>query len=144
MTITVRKRTLILVAATLILLIVVARLCAAQRAREAAAQVTPTPSPTATPVPWWHSEPRGRGAEEQGSQGAATPTPPLPDTPAPVHQMYTVQLGDSLSGIANQYGTTVQELVELNKQRYPSLETDPGMIRVGWELFVPGPQSRSP
>jgi len=69
-----------------------------------------------------------------------TPSPRLPVsdvTPSPHPLVHVVRPGDSLSGIANQYGTTVQELVELNKERYPSLAEDPGTIRVGWELMVP-------
>jgi len=150
LTITIRKRTLILLAATLILLIVVARLCAAQREREAAAQVTPTPTPTATPAPWWDlrrgdGETRRQGDRETGLLVTPSPSPLVPDvTPSPgLPVTHRVQPGDSLSKIAQQYGTTVEELVELNKDRYPSLVEDPGLIRAGWELVV-SPQSVSP
>ena len=57
---------------------------------------------------------------------------------------YTVQPGDTLSGIAARYGATVDELVRLNEGKYPSLRDNPGLIRVGWELAVPGRGERAP
>jgi uncharacterized protein YkwD len=51
---------------------------------------------------------------------------------------YTVRPGDTLAQIAAAHDTTVDELVALNADRYPSLETDPGAIEVGWTLDVPG------
>ena len=45
---------------------------------------------------------------------------------------YTVQAGDTLSAIAREYDTTVEELVRIN-----GLE-DPNLIRVGQVLKVPG------
>ncbi|MBC8446215.1 MAG: LysM peptidoglycan-binding domain-containing protein [Chloroflexi bacterium] len=51
---------------------------------------------------------------------------------------YTVRPGDTLSGIAAANGTTTAKLVALNKAQYPSLETDPSLIRVGWQLTLPG------
>lgn len=51
---------------------------------------------------------------------------------------YTVQPGDTLARIANVYGTTVETLVDLNKDRYPSLADSPGLIEVGWTLQLPG------
>ena len=53
-------------------------------------------------------------------------------------ETYTVQPGDTLAKIASAYGTTVERLVELNQETYPSLVTDPGAIEVGWKLEVPG------
>jgi uncharacterized protein YkwD len=58
--------------------------------------------------------------------------------PAGQPAVYTVEPGDTLAKIAQAQGTTVEELVELNKTSYPSLKTDPGAIEVGWELQVPG------
>jgi len=145
-TVTLRKRTLVLLFLAFILLIAVARLYGVQRAREAAAQVTPTPTPTATPAPWWTLR---QGDKETRRGGEVTPSPrPFVSpsqgvTPSPSPLVHIVQPGDSLSKIANQYGTTVERLVELNKERYPSLVEDPGAIRVGWELVI-SPQSVSP
>ena len=51
---------------------------------------------------------------------------------------YTVQPGDTLAKIASVHDTTVDRLVELNQETYPSLATDPGAIEVGWKIEVPG------
>jgi uncharacterized protein YkwD len=50
---------------------------------------------------------------------------------------YTVQPGDSLSGIAERHNTTFETLVEANADRYPSLRENPRLIYVGWELVIP-------
>ncbi len=50
------------------------------------------------------------------------------------NQTYTVQAGDTLQAIALKYNTTVSSIVELNKDRYPSLVTNPKSLRAGWEL----------
>jgi uncharacterized protein YkwD len=50
---------------------------------------------------------------------------------------YTVQAGDTLQQIALQNNTSVSAIVELNKDRYPTLVTNPGGIRPGWELVLP-------
>jgi len=51
---------------------------------------------------------------------------------------YTVQPGDTLAKIASAHDTTIDRLVELNQETYPSLATNPGAIEVGWKLEVPG------
>ena len=51
---------------------------------------------------------------------------------------YVVQPGDTLAEIAARYGTTVEELVTLNRDRYPSLVERPDLIEVGWRLRVKG------
>lgn len=50
----------------------------------------------------------------------------------------TVNSGDTLSKIAQRNNTTVAALVEANKARYPTLESNPGAIQVGWKLNLPG------
>jgi LysM repeat protein len=49
---------------------------------------------------------------------------------------YTVVKGDNLSMIAKQFSTTVDALIQLNKERYPSLVTNPRYIEIGWILIV--------
>jgi peptidoglycan/xylan/chitin deacetylase (PgdA/CDA1 family) len=51
---------------------------------------------------------------------------------------YVVQAGDTLYRIAVDHGVTVEQLVAWNVDRYPSLATDTGDIKVGWELVVAG------
>ena len=79
------------------------------------------------PTPW----PAGKPIVVDGLSWFATPE----TTPTP--RVHVVQAGDTLAKIAKQYGTTVQAVVEANKDRYPSLETDPGRLVVGWELVIP-------
>ena len=47
--------------------------------------------------------------------------------------IYTVKKGDTLSGIAKRYGTTVKELMFLNSERIK----DPDLIIPGWRLLIP-------
>jgi uncharacterized protein YkwD len=53
-------------------------------------------------------------------------------------KVYTVQPGDTLAKIAAANDTTVEKLVELNVEAYPSLESNPSAIEVGWKLKVSG------
>ncbi len=50
---------------------------------------------------------------------------------------YTVQSGDTLSGIASKNHTTVAALIQANADRYPSLTTSPQKIPAGWQLDIP-------
>ena len=51
---------------------------------------------------------------------------------------YMVRPGDTLAEIAMRHGTTVETLVAMNRDRYPSLAERPDRIEVGWVLRVPG------
>ncbi len=75
---------------------------------------TPTPLPTPTPIP-----------------PTPLPAPPLTPTPAPLE--YVVQSGDSLSAIAQAFGVSLADLVELNEI------ADPNVISVGQRLRIPPP-----
>lgn len=57
---------------------------------------------------------------------------------------YTVRPGDNLSRIAAKHGTTVEELVRLNADRYPSLKSRPDLIEPGWVLVLPGADGKGP
>jgi LysM repeat protein len=95
--------------------------------------VTPTGTPqgTATGTP-------GVSATPGGTPGAtSTPVPSPTPEPSPFEE-YTVQQGDSLSSIAQQFGTSADELARINGI------TDPNTLDVGQKLQVPRPASPSP
>lgn len=61
-----------------------------------------------------------------------------PATPTEAMTTYTVQAGDTLGGIAQSHGTTVDRLIALNEGQYPQLREERGrLVVVGWELTVP-------
>jgi LysM repeat protein len=86
--------------------------------------VTPTPVPVATLPP---SSPTPAFAEP-------TPDPDTDPDPGPEASgtIYIVQSGDNLSGIAQQHGVTLQEILAAN----PEI-TDPTRISVGQEIRIP-------
>ncbi len=104
----------------------------------AVAVPSPTPPPTATAAP--ANTPASASASPASaptsSPFTATPSPalatPLPtQPPTPVYRTYRVKYGDTLSGIAARYHTTVLALERLNGI------TDPTRIRVGTILRIP-------
>lgn len=72
-----------------------------------------------------------------GAKGSQPPIPQPEPTP-PATKTYTVASGDTLSGIASEFGTTVSSIVSLNESKYPSLASNPNYIQVGWVLTVSG------
>jgi hypothetical protein len=74
-------------------------------------QAMPTPAPTLTPVP--------------------TDPPPGPPTPTP--RVHIVRAGETLSSIAQQYGTTLAALVSANGL------ANPDSIFTGQQLIIPAP-----
>lgn len=79
------------------------------------AAATPTPSSAVSPSPT--AEP--------------SPTP----TPAPTPFIYTVKSGDTLSGIAAQFGVSLDALIAANAETLP----DPDKLDVGDQLIIPTP-----
>jgi hypothetical protein len=83
----------------------------------------PTPAPTAQPTP--------------APTPAPTPTPALSPNPGPSPVAdtwrYSIVAGDSLSLVAQRYGTTTERLVELN----PQYQADIDRVEIGEELIVP-------
>lgn len=62
-------------------------------------------------------------------------------TPTPVGVIdelatYVVKPGDTFGGIARQFNMTVEQLIALNVERYPSIARDPSTLRAGWQLRV--------
>lgn len=78
---------------------------------------TPVPAPTATPTP--------------------TPTATVTPSPSPKPQakvwLYTVQVGDSMSGIAIRFGTTTAALLILN----PEYLDHQNLVRAGAQMILP-------
>lgn len=64
----------------------------------------------------------------------AGPTPTPTPTPAPAPETYTVQPGDTLSSIAQQFGVTLATLEAANPQI-----TDPDLIYPGQVITIPTP-----
>ena len=65
-------------------------------------------------------------------------TPSTPTQPTPSGQTYTVQRGDTLSGIARRYGVSAWALTQANSLRNPSL------IYVGQVLRIPSSGGSAP
>jgi membrane-bound lytic murein transglycosylase D len=85
----------------------------------------------------------GRGNVTRAPQRATPPpaaraasTPSTNPAPSSSIRLHTVRQGDTLSGIAKQYGTTVASLRALN-----NLKSD--KLRIGTKLRVPGTTNRS-
>lgn len=73
--------------------------------------------------------------ENERKRQRVTPPAPPPTTVPEVRGQYVVQPGDTLSLIAQAFGTTVSRIKEMNK-----LQSD--ALRVGQKLMVPDPSAR--
>jgi LysM repeat protein len=71
------------------------------------------------------------GAEQPTAAPSAEQPTTAPEGTAGPSDTYVVRSGDTLSGIASEFGTTWQELAALNDI------DDPGSLRVGQELQIP-------
>lgn len=75
-------------------------------------------------------------------------TSEIPNTPNPNDSIntetifYTVQAGDTLSEIASRYGTTVQELVDINNLANPNLIYPGETLRIATNSTVQGSETR--
>ena len=89
--------------------------------------LVPTFTPTGTPQP----TPILMPTRPATATLTVTATPAV--TPALSIRTHTVLPGQSLATIAEEYGTTVEAIVELNKL------ANPDVIEVGQELLIPPP-----
>lgn len=94
-------------------------------------------APTATAEPTQLPE----QAPDSPPEPTPGPTTGCPDLDYPVLRppgaMHLVQKDENLATLAEQYGTTVQALVQANSPYYATLEERPDCIRDGWWLIIP-------
>lgn len=91
--------------------------------------VTPAPPPLTLP-PTGSVEPTTAASQTAPTTGPS-PTPGPVATPKPTFRTYVVKSGDTLSGIANHFGTTVSAIAALNHI------SDPSKLHVGQVLKIP-------
>lgn len=103
---------------------------------------TSTPAPTRTPGPTPTFAPLALTLHPRDPNLPLTT--PTPDTPRklPTQRVnanqYAVQAGDTLGSIAQQYGVSVQALMEANKI------TDANTLAIGQSLTIPAPEPGTP
>jgi LysM repeat protein len=61
----------------------------------------------------------------------------LPPALTPAYELYVVKEGDTLGYISALYDVSIDEIIESNKGKYPSLGANQRKIVVGWELLIP-------
>ena len=114
----------------------------ASPALSASPSLAPTAEPTTTPSPGPTPSPSPEVTPSPTSTESLLPTPPPGSAyatlePCPNGQLcylYTVKAGDTLSGIAATFGTTVAAIRELN----PSVQNT-NIIHIGTTLKIPPP-----
>jgi LysM repeat protein len=101
-------------------------------------QPAPLPTPTRTAVPTFTPTGTPQPTPILMPTRAATDTPtvsptPIPPTvtPTPSGRSHTVQPGETLASIADDYGVSLEAIAELNGI------ADPNLIEVGQELLIP-------
>jgi len=129
---------LVLACAYVYMLLLVVGRDAVELTASAGLTATSIPEEATAPAP---TLPATKTATPSGPTATPTRTPtftPISYTPTPAFLVYTVQRGDTLSGIARRYNTTTSAIMELN-----SLRSD--LLSVGQELLIPGQrQTTSP
>ena len=88
--------------------------------------VDPTPVPPETIDGAW-----GKVIATPTPQATPTATPVPRPTPTPTPVVYTVQAGDTLSGIAARFGLTLEQLVQANRL------VDPDSLQIVQQLTIP-------
>jgi len=50
---------------------------------------------------------------------------------------YTVQSSDTVGQIAARFHVTIEQIINLNSDKYPSIARDPSSIKPGWQFRIP-------
>jgi LasA protease len=106
---------------------------------QSTASATHTSFPTSTPTPSSTIEPAT--ATVQGDEPRSTPTP---DVIRPTPQLrdtdetHVVQVGDTLNGLAKQYGVAMSQIQQANGIQ------DPNLLSIGQVLRIPPPTPQPP
>ncbi len=77
----------------------------------------------------------GPSASPSATRPAVTALPSPTPEPEPTRQIYVIKTGDTLSAIAKEFGITLDQLLEANKDTID----DPNKISVGDEIIIPAP-----
>jgi LysM repeat protein len=108
------------------------RLVAAAVRATIEAMPTATPYPTYTPVPPAPTYTASTGVNTPRPTRTATAVPITPGSqPGAAFRTHIVVAGDTLSGIAKEYGTTVEAIMAVNEI------SDPELIVIGQALSIP-------
>lgn len=86
-------------------------------------------------------------ANAPANNGPAPVNAPSNNQPTPEYRDYTVKRGDTLTGIAqNELGNWQKwgSIVDANKDKYPSLTSNPDFIQIGWNLQLPVTEGGKP
>ncbi|MGQ9572954.1 MAG: LysM peptidoglycan-binding domain-containing protein [Dehalococcoidia bacterium] len=102
------------------------------------APASPTPTPSPTPMETPTATPTEAVTPSPTPEATPSPTPTPTPQPEPFIE-YEVQLGDTLSAIAQRFSTTVDELVRIN-----GLASEDVIIDIGQKLLVPNPEAQAP
>jgi peptidoglycan/xylan/chitin deacetylase (PgdA/CDA1 family) len=98
------------------------------------------PSGSASPIPS-----AGAATVSPVPSASATVAPETSPSPtASVGTTHVVARGEGLMAIARAYGTSVDQLVAWNVERYPSLAADRNLLEPGWVLLVSGDPGVTP
>lgn len=68
--------------------------------------------------------------------GIAQSILPSQTTTTDEYATHIVQTGETASQIAARYGMTIEQLIALNSETYPTLARDPSSLQPGWRLRV--------
>lgn len=105
-----------------------------------AAPVAATFTPTAQADSAAAAQDQAGGEQASAGTGAAASAPAASEgsTPPAAGTEYVIQVGDSLSGVADRFGVPVAAIVEANNL------DNPDFVFVGQRLIIPGPDAALP